>query len=78
MSDKESAMKRCVVCAALTAVVMGSTGCFSTTVTRNRFDSDREVVAVQDQVYIVNTSTGKVMTVDLSSAVPFVRCSDDD
>ncbi len=71
-------MKRFVMSVAMVCMVLGATGCVGTVVTKNRFGTDRELIAVNDQVYVVDKSTGEVMTVDVSSAVPFVADSDSD
>ncbi len=71
-------MRRLITSVAMVCVVLSATGCFSTTVSRNRFGTDRELIAVNDQVYVVDKSSGAVMTVDVSSARPFVPDSDAD
>ncbi len=71
-------MKCLVMSVAMVCMVLGATGCIAATVSGNRFGTDREVIAVNDQVYVVDKSTGEVMTVDVSSAVPFVADSDSD
>ncbi|MFQ5590878.1 MAG: hypothetical protein ACE5HE_06935 [Phycisphaerae bacterium] len=71
-------MRRLKMVVAVAGVSLASAGCIATAVTKNRFGSDRELIAVNDQVYMVDKSTGKVMTVDVSSAVPFTTAADPD
>ena len=58
---------------AVLAVMMVATGCVAaTTVKNNRFvTTTRELVAVNDQVYVVDKNTGEVMIIDMTSARPF-------
>ena len=56
----------------LVVLLLGSTGCIAATVKNNRFGTDREVVAVDGQVYIVDKANGNVMKVDVATAGPFV------
>ena len=67
-------MKHVLFSLAMIGVMMAAGGCIApTTIKTNRFIlTDREVVAVNDQVYVVDKSTGEVMELDISSAQPFV------
>ncbi len=70
-------MKHGVSLAGLALLLLGSVGCIAS-VKNNRFGSDREVVAVGGQVYVVNKANGDVMKVDLGKAHPFVPDTDSD
>lgn len=53
-------------------LALASTGCLAVSATDNSkgWRSSKEVVAVGDQVYIVDTRTGQVNRVDLEKAQP--------
>ena len=71
-------MKRGWLNIVLVALLLGSTGCIAATVKNNRFGTDREVVAVGNQVYIVDKANGNVMKVDLATAGPFAPLVEDE
>jgi len=55
------------------SVMMVVTGCVSAhTVKTNRLvTTSRELITVNDQVYVVDKNTGEVMIIDMTSARPF-------
>jgi len=73
-------MKRVLVSLGLVALAITCNGCIAAmTIKENSFGiADREVVAVNDQVYVVDKATGVVMELDLSMAGPFVPREESD
>jgi len=65
-------MKRGYLSMAMGLILVGTVGCVAATVKNNRFGTDREVVAVNGQVYVVDKADGAVMKLDLAQAGPFV------
>jgi hypothetical protein len=60
---------------ALLGLVTVASGCIAATSVRTCHISaaDRELVAVNEQVYVVDKATGEVMLIDVTSARPFER-----
>ena len=65
---------------ALLSLVTVASGCIAATSIRtcNISAMDREVVAVNEQVYVVDKATGEVMLIDVTSARPFEQDSEED
>ena len=58
---------------ALVGMLWIGSGCIvATSVKGNQFGREREVVAVGEDVYVVDKCSGRVMTVDLATSEPFV------
>lgn len=71
-------MRRLVFSLAMLGIVFVASGCIAAIVSDNRFDTDRELVVVSDQLYMVDKCSGEVMKLDVSSAGPFVPEPDSD
>ncbi len=57
-------------------LLLVGTGCVAVSAKNNRWVSEREAVVVGDQVYVINTKTGRAYTVDLSGAGPVPAVDD--
>lgn len=55
----------------LAGMLIASTGCLAISAKNNRFGSDREVVAVNGRVYLIDVKSGAVRELDLAAARPF-------
>lgn len=57
-------------------LALGS-GCIGVSATEHRqiTAGDREVVALDGKLYVVEKSSGRVMTLDVSKAEPFVKAA---
>jgi len=64
-------MHRIIVRALLLAGIIATSGCIAVSAKENRFGPECETVVVNDRVYVVNMSTGKVGEIDLGQARPF-------
>ncbi len=69
-------MRRLVLSLVTLGVLFVASGCIAANVSGNRFNTDRELVVVRDEVYMVDKCSGTVMKIDVSSAGPFVAESD--
>lgn len=54
-------------------LLLGS-GCVAVSAKNNKLICDRHAVVVNDQVYVVDTASGKAYTVDVSTAGPLPCC----
>ena len=64
-------MNRIVLRVLPLVALLASSGCIAVSAKNNRFGPECEAVVVQDRLYVVNTSTGNVGEIDLSTARPF-------
>ena len=65
---------------ALLGLVTVASGCIAATEIRtcNISAFDREVIAVNEQVYVVDKATGEVMRIDVTLAGPFEATAEED
>ena len=64
-------MSRIVLRVLPLVALLASSGCIAVTAKDNRFGPECEAVVVQDRLFVVNTATGDVGEIDLSTAEPF-------
>ncbi len=66
-------MRRKLGCMALATILVAGSGCVAVSAKNNRLGSGRQVVAVNGQVYVVDTDCGTVYEIELSKAKPMTE-----
>ena len=59
-------------------VLVTATGCVAVASRTTRYSDPFEAVSVNDRVYLINTHSGEVHEIDLSTTTPFKKDVDDD
>ena len=70
-------MKRFLSASIILIAIALSSGCIGVSATEHKqiMAGDREVVAIDGRIYVVEKSSGRVMTLDVSKAEPFVKAA---
>lgn len=59
-------------------VLFAVTGCVAVASRSTRYGDPYQALAVNDRVYLINTHSGEVHEIDLSTTTPFEKDVDDD